>query len=107
MQYIIWLSALAVISMAYIKKEHRDLLIYVYVFWQASELAFQYSFFQKILTDAYANSATPMTITVSNTTYAYIGVVRYFLAVTFALLLARCLYLKNGEDVATKDKSGF
>ena len=107
MQYVIWLSALAVISMAYIKKGHRDLLIYVYVFWQASELAFQYSFFQKILTDAYANSATPMTITVSNTTYAYIGVIRYFLAVTFALLLARFLYLKNSEDVATKDKFGL
>jgi uncharacterized membrane protein len=107
MQYVIWLSALAVIAMAYIKKVHRDLLIYVYVFWQASELAFQYSFFQKILTDAYANSATPMTITVSNTTYAYIGVIRYFLAVTFALLLARFLYLKNSEDEATKHKSGL
>jgi uncharacterized membrane protein len=107
MQYVIWLSALAVIAMAYIKKVHRDLLIYVYVFWQASELAFQYSFFQKILTDAYANSATPMTITVSNTTYAYIGVIRYFLAVTFALLLARLLYLKNSEDEATKHKSGL
>ena len=107
MQYVIWLSALAVISMAYIKKGHRELLIYVYVFWQASELAFQYSFFQKILTDAYANSATPMTITVSNTTYAYIGVIRYFLAVTFALLLARFLYIKNSEDVAMKDKSSL
>jgi len=98
---------LAVISMAYIKKEHRDLLIYLYIFWQASELAFQYSFFQKILTDTYANSATPMKITVSNATYAYIGVIRYFLALTFALLLARFLYLKNSEDIATKDKSGF
>ena len=107
MQYVIWLSALAVISMAYIKKGPRDLLIYVYIFWQASELAFQYSFFQKILTNTYANSATPMTIAVSNTTYAYIGVIRYFLAVTFALLLARFFYLKNSEDVATKDKSGF
>jgi uncharacterized membrane protein len=107
MQYVVWLSALAVISMAYIKKEHRDLLIYVYVFWQASELAFQYSYFQKILTDAYANSATPMTITVSNTTYAYIGVIRYFLAVIFALLLARFLYLKNSEDLAMKAKSGL
>jgi len=107
MQYVIWLSALAVIAMAYIKQGHRDLLIYVYIFWQASELAFQYSFFQKILTDAYANSATPMTITVSNTTYAYIGVIRYFLAVTFTLLLARFLYLKNSEDEATKHKSGL
>jgi len=29
------------------------------------------------------------------------------LAVTFALLLARFLYLKNSEDVAMKVKSGF
>ena len=105
MQYVIWLSALAVISMPYIKKQHQDLLIYVYVLWQASELAFQYSFFQKLLTDVYANSATPMTITVSNTTFAYVGVVRYFLAVAFALLLARFVYLKNSADTAIKDKS--
>ena len=89
------------------KKSHRDLLVIIYVFWQAFELAFQYSFFQKILTDAYVNSATPMTITVSSYTYAYIGVVRYFLAVTFTLLLARFLYLKNSEDEATKHKSGL
>ena len=105
MQYVIWLSALAVISMPYIKKQHQDLLIYVYVLWQGSELAFQYSFFQKLLTDVYANSATPMTITVSNTTFAYVGVVRYFLAVAFALLLARFVYLKNSADTAIKDKS--
>ena len=105
MQYVIWLSALAVISMPYIKKQHQDLLIYVYVLWQASELAFQYSFFQKLLTDVYANSATPMTITVSNTTFAYVGVVRYFLAVAFALLLARFVYLKNSADTGIKDKS--
>ena len=105
MQYVIWLSALAVISMPYIKKQHQDLLIYVYVLWQASELAFQYSFFQKLLTDVYANSATPMTITVSNTTFAYVGAVRYFLAVAFALLLARFVYLKNSADTAIKDKS--
>jgi len=107
MQYVIWLSALAVISMPYVKKQHQDLLIYVYVLWQASELAFQYSFFQKLLTDVYANSATPMKIAVSNITFAYVGVVRYFLAVVFALLLARFLYLKNTEDVAMKDKSGL
>ncbi len=105
MQYVIWLSALAVISMAYLKKQHRDVLVYVYVFWQAFELAFQYSFFQKLLTDFYANTATPMTITVSNTTHAYIGIVRYFLAVIFALLLARFMYLRDADDVNIESKS--
>ena len=68
MQYIIWLSALAVLTFSYLKREHKELLIYVYILWQLLELAFQYSFFQKILTSTYANTATPMTITVSNTT---------------------------------------
>ena len=92
MQYVIWLAPLAVISMDKIAKKHKEILIYIYVLWQASELAFQYSFFQKILTDAYAKSETPMTIAVSNTTYASIGAVRYIVAVLFALLLAKYLF---------------
>ena len=92
MQYVIWLSALAVLTFSYLKREHKELLIYVYVLWQSLELAFQYSFFQKILTDAYAKSETPMTIAVSNTTYASIGAVRYIVAVLFALLLAKYLF---------------
>jgi len=92
MQYVIWLAPLAVISMDKIAKKHKEILIYIYVLWQASELAFQYSFFQKILTDAYAKSETPMTIAVSNTTYASIGAFRYIVAVLFALLLAKYLF---------------
>jgi len=103
MQYVIWLSALAVLTFSFLKREHQELLIYVYVFWQASELAFQYSFFQKILTSIYANTATPMTITVSNTAYGYVGVARYILAVIFALLLAKFLFIANAESAQCQE----
>jgi uncharacterized membrane protein len=103
MQYVIWLSALAVLTFSYLKREHKELLIYVYVFWQASELAFQYSFFQKILTSTYANTATPMTITVSNTAYGYVGVARYILAVIFALLLAKFFFAANAESAQSQE----
>ena len=98
MQYVIWLSALAVLTFSYLKREHKELLIYVYILWQSLELAFQYSFFQKILTSAYANTPAPMTITVSNLTYAYVGVARYFFAVVFALLLAKFFFAANAES---------
>ena len=103
MQYIIWLSALAVLTFSYLKREHKEILIYVYILWQSLELAFQYSFFQKILTDTYANTATPMTISVSNTTYGYVGVARYILAVIFALLLAKFFFAANAESAQSQE----
>jgi len=103
MQYVIWLSALAVLTFSYLKREHKELLIYVYILWQTLELAFQYSFFQKILTSTYANTATPMTITVSNTAYGYIGVARYILAVILALLLAKFFSAANAESAQNQE----
>ena len=107
MQYVIWLSALAVLTFSYLKREHKELLIYVYILWQTLELAFQYSFFQKILTSTYANTATPMTITVSNTAYGYIGVARYILAVIFALLLAKFFSAANAESAQNQESIKF
>jgi uncharacterized membrane protein len=103
MQYVIWLSSLAVLTFSYLKREHKEILIYVYFLWQSLELAFQYSFFQKILTSTYANTATPMTITVSNTTYGYIGVARYIFAVLFAILLAKFFFAANAESDASQE----
>jgi uncharacterized membrane protein len=107
MQYVIWLSALAVLTFSYLKREHKELLIYVYILWQTLELAFQYSFFQKILTSTYTNTATPMTITVSNTAYGYIGVARYILAVIFALLLAKFFSAANAESAQNQESIKF
>jgi uncharacterized membrane protein len=102
MQYVIWLSALAVLTFSYLKREHKEILIYVYILWQSLELAFQYSFFQRILTSTYANTATPMTIAVSNTAYGYVGVARYILAIVFALLLAKFFFAANAESGASQ-----
>ena len=103
MQYIIWLSVLAVLTFSYLKREHKELLVYVYVLWQSIELAFQYAFFQRILTNTFANTATPMTITVSNTAYGYVGVARYILAVIFALLLAKFFFAANAESAQSQE----
>jgi uncharacterized membrane protein len=103
MQYVIWLTALAVITLAYISKRNRESLIYIFIIWQAFELAFQYSFFQKILTSTYANTDTPMTITVSTNAYGSIGVIRYSLAVLFTVLLARYLHKANSSLAGQSD----
>jgi hypothetical protein len=67
-------------------------MIYAYVLWQAADLAFQYGFFQGILTSTYANTETPASPEISGLTFGVIGVIRYLLAVGFALLLAKFLY---------------
>jgi uncharacterized membrane protein len=103
MQYVIWLSALAVLTFSYLKREHKKILMYVYILWQSLELVFQYSFYQKILTYKYANTATPMTITISNTAYGYVGAARYILAVTFALLLAKFFFASNAESAQSQE----
>jgi len=95
MQYVIWLTSLAVISFAYLARKSQESLFYVYVLWQAFELAFQYAYFQRILTDAFANTDKPMTIPVSKDLYAAIGLVRYLVAILFTFLLARSLYKVN------------
>jgi len=99
MQYVIWLSALAVLTISQISKRNRESIIYIYILWQALELAFQYAFFQNILTNTYAKTETPMTIQVSTTAYAYIGVFRYLIAVIFALILAKHLRSRNSIEI--------
>lgn len=92
MQYVIWLAALAVIALARLSQKRQLGMLYIYMVWQASELAFQYSFFQNILTNINANTATPASPAISGQTYGMIGVVRYVLAVGFTVLLAKYLY---------------
>jgi uncharacterized membrane protein len=95
MQYVIWLTALSVVSLSFAPRKSRENLTYLYFAWQMFEIIFQYAFFQKLLTDKYADSETPMTIAVSANTYASLGVVRYLLAVIFTVLLAKSLYKAN------------
>lgn len=92
MQYIIWLAALAVIAMSRLSQKRQIAMIYAYVVWQIADLAFQYGFFQGILTSTYANTETPASPEITGMTFGVIGVFRYILAVGFAFLLAKFLY---------------
>jgi uncharacterized membrane protein len=102
MQYVIWLAALAVIALARLSQKRQLSLLYIYVMWQASELAFQYSFFQNILTNINANTATPASPAISGYMYGMIGIARYILAIAFTTLLAKYLYDEKKVDSQAK-----
>jgi hypothetical protein len=105
MQYVIWLAALAVLALAHLSQKRQFTMLYIYAVWQASELVFQYSFFQQILTNINANTATPASPQISSTTYAMTGIVRYTLAVLFTVLLAKYLYQEKKSEPAIKSGS--
>lgn len=102
MQYVIWLAALAVIAISRLSQKRQFSILYIYILWQTSELAFQYGFFQNILTSTYAGTTTPASPEISSTTFGVIGVIRYVLAVLFAGLLAK--YLFDEKKASLKGK---
>jgi uncharacterized membrane protein len=102
MQYIIWLSALAVIAISRLSQKKQVTMIYAYVVWQIADLAFQYGFFQGILTSTYAGTATPASPEITGMTFGVIGVIRYIVAVGFAFLLAKFLYDEKRAITPTK-----
>lgn len=105
MQYVIWLAALAVLALAHLSQKRQFTMLYIYAIWQASELVFQYSFFQQILTNINANTATPASPQISSSTYATTGIIRYTLAVLFTVLLARYLYQEKKSELPAKSGS--
>ena len=88
MQYIIWLAALAVIAISKLDIKRQMTALYFYIAWQVTDLAFQYTFFQQILTNATANTATPSSPVVTTHTYAVVGLIRYIVAIAFTVFLA-------------------
>jgi hypothetical protein len=102
MQYVIWLASLAILAIYYLNKERQTKMLILYGFWQASELAFQYSFFQNILTNTYAGTATPASPEVSSMEYGIAGLIRYSLAIVFTLSLAHYLNAQRKQDAITK-----
>ena len=89
MQYVIWLAALAVLAISRLNQRHQLSIIYLYALWQASELAFQFAFFQNILTGMNPETASPA---ISGTAYGTIGIIRYLIAIAFTVVLAKFLY---------------
>jgi uncharacterized membrane protein len=99
MQYVIWLAALAVLAISRLNQRHQLSIVYLYALWQASELAFQFSFFQNILTGVNPETASPA---VSGLTYGVVGTIRYLIAIMFTVVLAKFLY---DEKVAATPKT--
>ena len=102
MQYVIWLASLAVLAIGYLNKERQSKMLVIYGVWQISELVFQYSFFQNILTNTYAGTATPASPQVTSTDYGVAGVIRYSLAILFTFALAHYLNAQRKQDAVTK-----
>jgi uncharacterized membrane protein len=102
MQYVIWLASLAVLAIGYLSKERQIKMLVLYGVWQISELVFQYSFFQNILTNTYAGTATPASPQVTSMDYGVAGAIRYTLAVAFTFALAHYLTAQRKQDSITK-----
>jgi uncharacterized membrane protein len=102
MQYVIWLASLAVLAIGYLSKERQNKVLILYGIWQASELLFQYSFFQNVLTNTYAGTETPVSPQVTSMEYGIVGIFRYSLAIVFTLALAHYLNAQRKQDAITK-----
>ena len=102
MQYVIWLASLAVLAISYLSKERQFKMLIFYGIWQASELVFQYSFFQNILTNTYAGTAIPASPQVTSMDYGIAGLIRYSLAIIFTFALAHYLNAQRKQDATTK-----
>jgi uncharacterized membrane protein len=102
MQYVIWLASLAVLAVFLLEKKYQVKILVFYGIWQASELLFQYSFFQRILTGTYKGTATPASPEISDGFYAGAGIIRYALAVGFTLTLAILLSKQRSREVSAR-----
>ena len=98
MQYVIWLASLAVLAIFLLEKKYQVRILVFYGIWQASELLFQYSFFQRILTGTYKGTATPASPEISDGFYAGAGLIRYGLAIGFTVTLAILLIRQRKRD---------
>ncbi len=102
MQYVIWLASLAVLAIFLLEKKYQMRILVFYGIWQASELLFQYSFFQRILTGTYKGTATPASPEISDGFYAGAGLIRYGLAIGFSLTLAILLSKQRSREVSAR-----
>ena len=102
MQYVIWLASLAVLAVFLLEKKYQVKILVFYAIWQASELLFQYSFFQRILTGRYKGTATPASPEISDGFFAGVGLIRYGLAVGFTLTLAILLSKQRRREVSAR-----
>ena len=103
MQYVIWLTSLCVLTL-YRLNLSKKILIYCFVLWQVSEFAFQFSFYQRNLTDIYIKNNAKLFPSVSTSTFLQLGIVRYLVVVVFSIYLASVMY-KEKHDLANKSST--
>ena len=96
MQYVIWLTFLAVLALSRIDRATLRYPIYFFVCWQATEFMFQYVFFQNILTDIYAE-ITNDPIGQMRMSYALTGVIRYTAIALFLFVLMSGIITRRKE----------
>jgi uncharacterized membrane protein len=104
MQYIIWLTALAVLALAKLTKERQNFALLTFISWQLFDLIYQYSFFQNILTNMAKTNGTAFERPISTHTYGVIGIIRYVLAVTFFIHLGVLLYSQKKAEATLQNK---
>ena len=100
MQYVIWLTSLCVLTLHHLNRSKR-LLLYGFIMWQITEIAFQFSFFQRNLTDIYIKNNEKLFPSVSTSTFLQLGVVRYFVVIVFSIYLVSVMY-KEKQNLANK-----
>ncbi|MEI7561826.1 MAG: hypothetical protein WCJ43_05205 [Actinomycetes bacterium] len=98
MQYIIWLSALAVISISKLNKKYHFLILALFISWQISDFLFQISFFQKVLRSTSSSPQNLNGFVFTDNIYGAIGIVRYVFAISFFVALM-AVYLAQKREI--------
>lgn len=98
MQYVIWLTFLAVLALSRIDRATLRYPIYFFICWQATEFMFQYVFFQNILSDIYAG-ITNDPMGQMRMSYALTGVSRYTAIALFLFVLMSGIITRRRESL--------
>lgn len=104
MQYIIWLTALAVIALSKLNKKNQGAAMITFIAWQVFDLVFQYSFFQNILTNMGESNGAPIANPVSTNLYGAIGAIRYLLALGFFFHIGILIYREKHAEYNVQGK---
>jgi uncharacterized membrane protein len=104
MQYIIWLTALAVIALSKLNKKHQGAAMITFIAWQVFDLVFQYSFFQNILTKMGESNGAPIANPISTNLYGAIGAIRYLLALGFFFHIGILIYREKQAEYNVQGK---
>lgn len=102
MQYIIWLTPFALMSISELSKLKQKAVLRLFLLWQTLDFAFQFTFFQNILTNTGIERQQIYTNTpISNFEYGIVSLVRY---VTFAMFT---LYLMGAHLKERKNETSI